>query len=142
MIPQPLPVFTGDPPTDDAAVCAFANKWVIDQELAWALLRMQRHAPVKLRIISGYRTPAQQDALRREGRPTADNDKSTHLSCPATGADLDFNGLSPSRADIAQFGMWAGMAGLRWGGGSPVDPDTGIPSDWNHVDLGPRQPLS
>lgn len=36
-----------------------------------------------------------------------------------------------------QFGLAANLAGLRWGGGSTVD-DTGVPSDWNHLDLGPR----
>jgi uncharacterized protein YcbK (DUF882 family) len=142
MLPQPIPITTGDRATDLGAECTFAGKWLIDLELARRLMALQASFPVPLRIISGYRTPAQQEELRREGRPTADNDKSTHLSCPATGADLDFSGLEPSKSDVAQLGAAAGIVGLRWGGGSVVDPSTGIPLDWNHFDLGPRKPGS
>lgn len=88
-------------------------------------------------IISGYRTPEQQEALRQAGRPAAHPDRSTHLACPATGADLRLS-VTPTTAIKARFGQAAIRAGLRWGGGSPVD-DNGIPSDWNHVDLGPRR---
>lgn len=38
----------------------------------------------------------------------------------------------------AQFIERATLTGLRVGGGSAVDPGTGIPSDWNHVDTGAR----
>jgi len=34
------------------------------------------------------------------------------------------------------WGQMVEANGLRWGGGSPVD--NGIPSDWQHVDGGPR----
>lgn len=37
-----------------------------------------------------------------------------------------------------ELGVAAVENGLRWGGGSPRDPETGIPRDWNHVDTGPR----
>lgn len=37
----------------------------------------------------------------------------------------------------ARLGAEATHVGFRWGGGSPVDPETGIPSDWNHLDGGP-----
>jgi len=88
-------------------------------------------------IISGERTVREQDALRRSGRPTADNDKSTHLDCPATGSDL-MPQIAVTNVVKARLGAEMVLAGLRWGGGSPVDPETGIPADWNHFDLGPR----
>jgi len=93
--------------------------------------------PWALTVISGYRTPEEQNALRADGRPAANNDRSTHLSCPATGADLWIVGAEVTRELKAIFGSAAQAAGLRWGGGSAPDSD-GIPSDWNHVDLGPR----
>ena len=79
--------------------------------------------------------------VRAEGRPTADNDRSTHVApCPATGADL-WPSVTPINVVVARLGAEAVHAGLRWGGGSPVgskDSDApGIPSDWQHVDLGP-----
>ncbi len=87
--------------------------------------------------ISGFRTKAEQEALRARGRPAAPDELSTHRTCPATGADLRMNGL-PTTPLKKAFGEAAILSGLRWGGGSSRDPDTGIPSDWNHVDLGPR----
>jgi uncharacterized protein YcbK (DUF882 family) len=89
-----------------------------------------------LEIISGARTIAQQNALRLRGRPTAPNDRSTHLTCPATGADIQILGLVS--VDMKQsFVRMAQANGLRVGGGSAIDKN-GIPDDWNHVDLGPR----
>jgi len=137
MIPQRIPI----PEDGHQAFCTWVGKWGLDMDLATRLRRMQEGFPVTLKIISGQRTPEQQDALRDAGRPTAPNHLSTHLSCPlSTGADL-----TPStgidNGVILQFGQAATSAGLRWGGGSPVDPDTGIPSDWNHVDTGPRAAL-
>jgi len=39
----------------------------------------------------------------------------------------------------AIWGRIAVMNGLRWGGGSRTSVEqAGIPSDWPHVDLGPR----
>lgn len=35
------------------------------------------------------------------------------------------------------WGQWVMKSGLRWGGGSKLL-ETGLPSDWQHVDLGPR----
>lgn len=131
-IPQ---TFTGE--TDP---CSISSRWTVSVELAERLVQMARSIPFGLVIYSGYRSPEHQDRLRQEGRPTADNDKSTHLSCPATGADVKFavEAANYEKSSQAQFGLFARMAGLRWGGGSPADPDTGIPSDWNHLDLGPR----
>jgi len=87
-------------------------------------------------ITSGLRTDQEQDDLRAQGRPTADNDRSTHLSCPATGADIRL-GFLPTRVQIAIWGRTIVMNGLRWGGGGSVD-EGGIPVDWQHADLGPR----
>lgn len=91
----------------------------------------------QVKIISGARTVAEQNRLRRGGRPTAPNDRSTHLSCPATGVDVSL-GFGVSRREKAVWGEWVTRVGLRWGGGSPVD-QGGIPADWNHVDRGPRR---
>ena len=121
--------------TDQA--CELVMYWGITTELAHRLERLAMRLEFPLSVISGYRSPAQQDDLRRQGRPTADNDKSTHLGCPATGVDV-WPGVAVTRYVKARLGAEAGFSGLRWGGDSPVDPETGIPSDWNHLDLGPR----
>lgn len=87
-------------------------------------------------IVSGHRTLRLQRCLGQSGRPTADPSRSTHTTCPATGVDVGI-GLAPTRVQKAILGRIARLRGLRWGGGSPVD-DNGIPSDWNHFDVGPR----
>lgn len=114
--------------------------WLLDPVLAGRLARtlnqVEQETGVSWRIISGYRTLEEQEQLRRRGRPTAPPGCSTHTVCPARGADVQVNGF-PARQYKITFGRLATEAQLRWGGGSPVDPDTGIPSDWNHVDLGP-----
>lgn len=112
-------------------------RWRISCELARRLLVMSARVPFGLYIISGWRSIEDQLRLARAGRPAADPDISTHTSCPATGADLETD-IAVVPSVKAAFGRAAVEAGLRWGGGSPVDPETGIPSDWNHVDLGPR----
>lgn len=89
-----------------------------------------------VRIVSGFRTEPEQDALRHSGRPTADNDRSTHLSCPATGVDVSLGAL-PVRVMKATWGRIVTFEGLRWGGGGALD-DGGIPIDWQHADAGPR----
>lgn len=114
-----------------------AARWKIHPNLAWKLVTLRRAMPVGVSIISGYRSPEEQNALREAGRPTAANDRSTHLSCPATGADLRVHAAELDDAVKIAFGVAAVSAGLRWGGGSAVN-DKGIPSDWNHVDMGPR----
>lgn len=91
-----------------------------------------------LEVISGYRTPEAQKALAKRGRPAAPVPLSNHTICPARGADLRIVGAIPSQEMKKEFGRAAEDAGLRWGGGSARDAD-GIPSDWNHVDLGPRR---
>ena len=117
--------------------CWLVDRWLISWELANRLTRAASYLPFPISIISGYRSPQKQEALRREGRPTADVDRSTHTSCPATGADV-WPSIAKTRVVQATLGEALVRAGLRWGGGSPVDPRTGIPSDWNHADLGPR----
>lgn len=118
------------------------GRWGISPELAVRLLELasrwnERFGAVGgLMITSGYRTREEQEELERAGRPAAQDRLSTHRSCPATGADLQL----PVAADDyikAEFGRLVILSGLRWGGGSPVDA-RGVPSDWNHVDLGPR----
>lgn len=134
-------------PLNGADPCAIASRWAISEELAnrlkcavdrFAGPQLPGQQPiVPVQIISGARSPVDQDRLRREGRPTADNDRSTHLSCPATGADISLP-FGTTRATIARWGEAVTLCGMRWGGGSAVD-DVGIPSDWRHVDLGPRR---
>jgi len=142
MIAQPIPIKAEQ---DWPAFCGWVARWGISVDLGVRLVEMQANFPGTLKIFSGRRSEAQQDALREEGRPTADNDRSTHLDCPAaTGADVTpvvTPMLAPgdvvSEVTVA-FGLAASKAGLRWGGGGPIGP-TGIPRDWKHVDLGPRR---
>lgn len=118
-----------------------AVSWQIHPHLAARLLYMdavfRQLVGTGLRIISGWRSMVDQERLEREGRPAARDDLSTHRSCPATGADLDVPVATVDVETKLTFGHAARAAGLRWGGGSPVN-SYGIPSDWNHVDLGPR----
>lgn len=87
-------------------------------------------------IISGFRTRAEQDDLRRRGRPAADDNRSTHRSCPATGVDVSL-GPVPILVHKQIWGRLLAMNGLRWGGGSDLDENL-IPLDWQHADVGPR----
>jgi len=89
-------------------------------------------------IISGWRSREQQERLSRQGRPTAPDARSTHRSCPATGVDISL-GTLPSNFLKATWGRLTLVHGLRWGGGGAVNPDSGIPLDWQHVDVGPRR---
>ena len=117
--------------------CGLSVRWGIWVGVARRVIEMSGRLEFGISLISGLRTEAEQDGLRAEGRPTADNDVSTHLSCPATGVDL-MPQVAVTDVVKARLGAEGVHAGLRWGGGSRVDPDTGIPSDWNHFDLGPR----
>lgn len=105
--------------------------------LSRVLVQWETETSIGIEVISGHRTPLEQDRLRAQGRPTASNLTSTHLTCPATGADVTILSFVTSLMK-ARFGRIVIENGLRWGGGSKVDPTTGIPSDWNHVDTGPR----
>jgi len=134
---MPLPqTFDGS-----ADICLLAERWGISVELATRLVSMSESIPGGLIIYSGVRSEEHQNQLRAAGGPTADNDKSTHLSCPATGADVRFAlgaaNLEPQSK--AQFGWFARLAGLRWGGSdAPALDALNIPVDWNHLDLGRR----
>lgn len=119
--------------------CDLIEDWGISDELARRLvIMMARFADRtghELTVISGFRSPEKQSDLDERGRPAAPCELSTHCICPATGADLRISGF-PARQLILELGAAAILSGLRWGGGSPIE--DGIPSDWPHVDLGPR----
>lgn len=132
-----MPLFQLIEPYQDGMVCSLVERWRVDRELASRLVHLARITPFGLQIISGFRTKEEQEALKAQGRPTAPDHLSTHRSCPATGADL-LPTIAATNTEKAELGKNARLAGLRWGGGSPIDPNTGIPSDWNHFDLGPR----
>ena len=120
--------------------CELARKWGVTpgvmQRIVQAanLIQMQTRAPVW--ITSGYRTREQQERLKVMGRPTAPDSVSTHRSCPATGVDISLGAL-PTREKKQVWGALVQLEGLRWGGGSQLD-EHGIPSDWQHIDAGPR----
>lgn len=124
--------------------CTLANRWLVREDVMRKVSRLAarfyQETGRELWIISGYRTPSEQRELARQGRPAAAVDLSTHTSCPATGVDVSL-GFAPTNVLKATFGRIAVEEGLRWGGGSPVN-DVGIPSDWNHVDVGPRSQVS
>lgn len=117
-------------------VCSLAKRWQIQQSIAWRLVLLAERLEFPISVISGFRTCEQQDALRDAGRPAAPCDRSTHTTCPAQGVDV-WPGVAVTDVVRARLGAEAVHVGFRWGGGSPVDPDTGIPSDWNHLDGGP-----
>ena len=126
----------------DSDPCALAERWAVSldtMERVWATARRyeQETGGLPVSIISGWRSRNEQRNLSRQGRPTAPDQLSTHRSCPATGVDVSL-GLLPSSFMKATWGRLALVNGLRWGGGGPVDPETLIPLDWRHVDVGPR----
>jgi hypothetical protein len=120
--------------------CELAEVWGVRPDIMQKVIQaadiylMQTRSPVW--IISGYRTWAEQQRLGTMGRPTADEDKSTHRTCPSTGMDISLGSWVP-RDKKEYWGSLVQLVGLRWGGGSKVD-EHGIPSDWQHIDAGPR----
>lgn len=128
MIPETL-----GPETDP---CDLARKWILSVELAEKLVCLTHHLPYSVQIISGWRSSEEQERLIREGKGAL-QDRSTHRSCPATGADL-WPLVAVTSNVKGYLGAACTLCGLRWGGGSPTDRD-GLPVDWNHVDLGPRK---
>lgn len=121
--------------------CSLAQYWGLGEPLARRLAAAINSFEIEtgktVSVISGYRTIAEQLQLIRMGRPAVSPERSTHTTCPASGADIRIGGMVNSQTkDI--WGRIVVINGLRWGGGSPRDPQTGIPSDWQHVDLGPR----
>jgi len=129
-----------DPQVGERAL-RLQDQWRLECDFAHRVARVLFDVEAELgrdaRVISGFRTRREQDALRARGRPAAPDHLSTHRTYPATGADISI-GMVPTDTQKAIFGRIVVFNGLRWGGGSPVDPQTGIPSDWNHVDTGPR----
>jgi len=126
----------------DSTSCELAERWGVDVDVmqrVWeSAANFERGTGGRrVRIISGYRTRAEQHRLGRMGRPTAPDDLSTHRSCPATGVDISL-GLNASNFMKVTWGNIVLVNGLRWGGGGPVNPDNLIPLDWRHVDRGPR----
>jgi len=127
-------------PVDTEDWCRQAVRWKIDPDtmkrLALSAEEMFEETRQEVVIVSGYRTFAEQEALRRAGRPTAPDELSTHRSCPSTGVDVTW-GFAPVKVQIWIWGRILRMNGLRWGGGGPQDED-GMPVDWQHLDRGPR----
>ena len=120
-----------------------SSRWQLDPRLAVKLLLLENLWEWRfprlgsLRIISGWRSYEEQSELAAEGRPAAADELSTHRSCPATGADIAFPIATDDYTKL-EFGQLVRQAGLRWGGGGPLDA-RGLPIDWPHVDLGPRK---
>jgi len=122
--------------------CDLQRSWGLSPELArkisFVFLDWTAETRIGISILSGARTPREQEELIAQGRPAAPVGQSTHTTCPSQGADIRINGFVTNTMKII-FGRIVFMNGLRWGGGSPIDPETGIPSDWNHIDTGPRR---
>ena len=120
--------------------CEIAARWGVSSaligKLQSAASNFEHETRREVRLISGYRTQEEQDALEESGRPTAPDYLSTHRTCPATGVDVSF-GFLPTRHHKATWGHYVTLEGLRWGGGGPLDEDH-LPLDWGHVDEGPR----
>jgi len=130
-------------PITDTDHCDLAQRWGVDPDTmqrVWLSAHdyQLETGGLRVSIISGFRTRAEQRALNRRGRPTAPDSLSTHRSCPATGVDVSL-GLLASEFMKVTWGRMALRHGLRWGGGGPVDPKNLIPLDWRHVDRGPRR---
>lgn len=155
---QTLPTRTDLPATTEQ-ICSVAERWGISFDLARRLTVMSQALEFGVQIISGARSKREQDALERAGRPTAPWEVSTHSDegpggCKRLATGVDLSPLIVHQpAVVARFGTEATLAGLRWGGGSrprcstdfrtlKCPPGSGpldlFPSDWQHVDLGPR----
>lgn len=121
-----------------SSICSLASRWKIDVRLATRITEVAFRLPYGISILSGFRTEKEQLALeKKQGSMATSVELSTHCSCPATGADL-WPSVTVTNVVKATFGEAVVACGLRWGGGSPVNSKTGIPKDWNHVDMGPR----
>ena len=121
--------------------CEIQREWKLDPRLSSRVATIVNQTELEIgrtvRIISGFRTDREQLALKQAGRPAAPVHLSNHTVCPSRAVDVSL-GFLPTRVQKAIFGRISVMNGLRWGGGGPVD-DGGIPIDWQHIDLGPRQ---
>lgn len=121
--------------------CALSLEWLLDPELAKRVVLAAYYFSAatgrELEVISGFRTCDRQRELEEQGLPAAPCELSNHTICPARAVDVRFEGY-PARVLVIALGVAATAAGLRWGGGGPTD-DDGVPVDWRHLDLGPRQ---
>ena len=127
----------------DSDPCTLAQKWGVALDVMERVWKAAEQfaietGGIKVRIISGWRSAAEQRRLSGQGRPTAPDDLSTHRSCPATGVDIAIQPLTSEFLKVT-WGRAAFINGLRWGGGGPFDPKNLIPLDWRHVDRGPRR---
>ena len=126
----------------DTDACVLAQRWKVSPDTMERVWLSAQDFEIqtggrRVRIISGFRTAAEQKRLSRTGRPVAPDELSTHRSCPATGVDISL-GFMPTNFMKATWGRITLINGLRWGGGGPVF-ESGIPVDWPHVDRGPRR---
>ena len=116
--------------------------WRVDCQLSdiiAAILTEVDHETLRSpHVISGYRTRAEQAELKRRGRPTAPDDLSNHRVLPSRAVDVSL-GAVPSKDMKWALGRAIQRWGLRWGGGSKLD-ESDIPTDWQHIDFGPRPP--
>jgi len=138
-------------PASHADFCEFVAEWQVTETLAAKAMalgcRFTEGGGFALRIISGGRTCEQQNRLRAAGRPAASCARSTHVlegGRLATGFDIATpTGVGPPGSPSADLvwrtiGALAQLEGLRWGGGSDILV-SGVPTDPNHFDLGPRE---
>lgn len=125
--------------------CALSHKWLLEPDFAIRLAGAFQEirfflANTDVWIISGRRSREDQAAI--DG--SAPFELSTHADtdrngCPRLSTGVDFwVSVFATNNVKATVGSILHRQGLRWGGGSPPDPATGIPSDWNHVDTGRR----
>lgn len=125
----------------DTDHCTLAARWGVRedvmQKVKAAAAEMEFHTKIPVWIISGFRTKEEQATLIRRGGFVAMESLSTHRSCPATGVDVWLGELNDDATKVS-WGFFVRNAGLRWGGGSPLDERLKIPGDWTHVDVGPR----
>lgn len=121
--------------------CRLANDWRLDTDfasrVAATIREWKEETRIGLEVISGFRTDEEQRELGKRGRPAAPVSLSNHTRCPAHAVDFRISGFATDLMK-ARLGRVIVFNGLRWGGGSPVDPKTGVPSDWQHADTGPR----
>lgn len=143
MIPVSVPHSSSGRLVDTAWLCEVADELGVEYELVRRLTQARHFLPFDLWIFSGARSAAEQ--ARVSELPFA---RSTHADTDAagcarlaTGADVQpvSPGVRVDKTSVLMMGAEFVRAGLRWGGGAPVD-DIGIPvgvERW-HVDLGPR----
>ena len=127
VIPQTI-----DPLWTPKEICDFSSKWTLDDDLGSRLVILAGAYPVPIRIISGNRSWQEQNSLPEGIDPSI----SDHTKCPSRAADLDPAVSSLDPLVKIEIGVACIAAGLRWGGGAPVN-DMGIPikNEWRHVSL-------